>query len=89
MIRKTIEFGNYPQSEVKDESILKELNNKIDALPYFDFNMKKCISNIKYRNKDATIIPISAKTGENIDLVAKYFKETISAWRKNWYAREM
>ncbi|MCR4662026.1 MAG: DUF6273 domain-containing protein [Clostridia bacterium] len=33
MIRKTIEFGNYPQSEVKDESILKELNNKIDALP--------------------------------------------------------
>lgn len=57
--------------------------NKIDALPYFDFNMEKCISNIKYRNKDATIIPISAKTGENIELVAHYFLEKISAWRKN------
>ena len=59
------------------------LINKIDALPYFDFNMKKCISNIKYRNKNATIIPISAKTGENIDLVAKYFKDIVSTWRNN------
>ena len=59
------------------------LINKIDAMPYFDFNMEKCISNIKFRNKNATIIPISAKTGKNIDLVANYFKETISAWRKN------
>ena len=59
------------------------LINKIDALPYFDFNMKKCISNIKYRNKNATIIPISAKTGENIELVAKYFKDIVSNWRNN------
>lgn len=59
------------------------LINKIDALDYFDFNMEKCISNIKNRNKDATIITISAKTGKNIDLVAEYFKNIISAWRKN------
>ena len=57
--------------------------NKIDAMPYFDFDLDKCISNIKYRNKDATIIPVSAKTGENIELVAEYFKKTISAWRNN------
>ncbi len=57
------------------------LINKIDALPYFDFDVEKCIQNIKYRNPNATIIQISAKTGENIDLVCKYFKETISAWR--------
>ena len=57
--------------------------NKIDAMPYFDFDLDKCISNIKYRNKDATIIPVSAKTGENIELVAEYFRKTISAWRNN------
>lgn len=59
------------------------LINKIDALPYFDFNMEKCISNIKYRNKNATIIQISAKTGKNIDLVAKYFKDIVLNWRNN------
>ena len=59
------------------------LINKIDALPYFDFNIEKCISNIKYRNKDATIIQISAKTGKNIELVADFFKDIISNWRKN------
>lgn len=55
--------------------------NKIDAMPYFDFDLEKCISNIKFRNKDATIIPVSAKTGENLELVAEYFRKTISAWR--------
>ena len=47
--------------------------NKIDALPYFDFDLEKCKEYIKMRNKNATIIPISAKTGEGIDLVADYF----------------
>ena len=55
--------------------------NKIDAMTYFDFDLEKCISNIKFRNKDATIIPVSAKTGENLELVAEYFRKTISAWR--------
>ncbi len=51
--------------------------NKIDALKYFNFDLKKCISYIKARNKNATIIPISAKTGEGIDEVAKYFLKKI------------
>ena len=58
------------------------LINKIDALPYFDFDMDKCIENIRRRNKTSTIIPISAKTGENIDKVADYFRKTIAEWRK-------
>lgn len=56
--------------------------NKIDALPYFDFDLEKCKKTIKMRNPNATIIPISAKTGENIDQVAIYFKEKIQNWKE-------
>ena len=58
------------------------LINKIDALPFFDFDMERVVKNIKRRNKNATIINISAKTGENINLVADYFRKTIAEWRK-------
>ena len=57
--------------------------NKIDTLEYFDFNLEKCTERIKRRNKNATIIPISAKTGQGIDEVAKYFKEKIRNWKEN------
>ena len=53
------------------------LINKIDALPYFDFDMDKCVNNIRNRNKNSTIIPISAKTGENMEKVAEYFKKIL------------
>jgi len=43
------------------------LINKIDALPYFNFNTETCIANVKRRNERATVIPVSAKTGENMD----------------------
>ena len=51
--------------------------NKMDAIKYFNFDFEKCKKYIKMRNKDATIIPISAKSGEGIDLVADYFIERI------------
>ncbi len=57
--------------------------NKIDTLEYFDFNLEKCTEWIKRRNKNATIIPISAKTGQGIDQVANYFKEMIKNWKEN------
>ena len=56
--------------------------NKIDALPYFNFDLEKCIERIKYRNKSATVIPISAKTGEGIDQVADYFINKIKSWKE-------
>lgn len=56
--------------------------NKIDVMPYFDFDMDKCIENVKMRNKDAKIIPISAKTGEGIDELTRYLSERIDNWRK-------
>ena len=54
------------------------LINKIDAMPYFTFNMDKCIANIRMRNRNSTIIPISAKTGENMDEVVNYFINVIN-----------
>ena len=44
--------------------------NKIDCLPYFDFNLEKCKENILFRNPKATIIPICAKNSEGIDEIA-------------------
>ena len=57
--------------------------NKIDTLEYFDFNLEKCKEWIKRRNKNATIIPISAKTGQGIDQVAEYFRKAIKNWKEN------
>lgn len=49
------------------------LINKMDTLPYFSFSLEKCTENIRFRNPRAEIIPISAKTGENIGKAAEYF----------------
>ncbi|MCR5374818.1 MAG: hydrogenase nickel incorporation protein HypB [Lachnospiraceae bacterium] len=56
--------------------------NKIDVMPYFDFDMDKCIENVRMRNKNAKIIPISAKTGEGIDELTRYLSEKIDNWRE-------
>lgn len=56
--------------------------NKIDALPYFNFDLKKCKESIYKRNKNATIIPVSAKTGENMEKVRDYFRNIIKDWRE-------
>ena len=57
--------------------------NKIDAIEYFNFDFDKCESWIKKRNPNSTIVPISAKTGQGIDQVAKYFKTKIQNWKEN------
>jgi hydrogenase nickel incorporation protein HypB len=58
------------------------LINKIDVMPYFDFDMEKCRKNILMRNPNAVIIPICAKTGEGVDVFADWLKEQVSEWKK-------
>lgn len=53
------------------------LINKIDVLPYFDFDLNKCEEYILSRNKNAKIIPISAKNNENIDMFAAWLDNEI------------
>ena len=51
--------------------------NKIDVAPYFDFSIDKAKDNILYRNKDAYIIPICAKTGSGCEKIAEYLEKEI------------
>ena len=56
--------------------------NKIDVLPYFDFDMEKVREFARRRNPNIQIFPISAKTGEGVDALAAYLKEKITEWKK-------
>lgn len=57
------------------------LINKIDVLPYFDFDMEKCRKNILMRNPDAKIISICARTGEGIEEWTDWLKEEVRGWQ--------
>ena len=56
--------------------------NKIDVLPYFDFDLDKVTEFARRRNPAIRIFPISAKTGEGVDALAAYLKERITDWKK-------
>ncbi len=43
------------------------LVNKIDVLPYFDFELEKCREYVHRRNPQAKVIPICARTGEGME----------------------
>ena len=55
--------------------------NKIDVMPYFDFDLDKCSEYVHMRNPKAQIIPICAKTGEGVDAVAEWLLEEVYNWK--------
>lgn len=57
------------------------LINKIDVLPYFDFDMELVKSYIHMRNPKAEIFPISAKTGEGMEAWTSWLSGRISEWK--------
>ena len=58
------------------------LINKIDVLPYFDFDMEACKKYIHMRNPKAKIILISAKTGEGIEEWTSWLKKEVKKWQE-------
>ena len=56
--------------------------NKIDVMPYFDFDKEKVIEYAKMRNPKIEIIFISAKTGEGIDELASWILENTRQWQQ-------
>ena len=52
--------------------------SKADALPYFDFDMEKCVKYVRSRNGAAAVIPVSAKTGENMEALENWFIKKLS-----------
>lgn len=57
------------------------LINKIDVMPYFDFDMDRCRTYIRQRNPEAKVIPVCARTGEGIDVWAEWLRNEVRAWR--------
>ena len=55
--------------------------NKIDVMPYFDFDLEKCRQYIRMRNPRAEVIPICAKTGEGIDALAGWIFRELEDWK--------
>ena len=56
--------------------------NKIDVLPYFDFDMEKVTEYARMRNPDIRIFPISAKTGEGVQALADWLAEQTRNWKQ-------
>jgi hydrogenase nickel incorporation protein HypB len=56
--------------------------NKIDVLPYFDFDTEKVVEYARMRNPDIKVIFASARTGEGIDAVADWILESVEEWIK-------
>lgn len=56
------------------------LINKIDVLPYFDFDLEACKKRAKKLNPDITIIPISARTGEGMEEWTKWLLGQVTKW---------
>ncbi|MBP1611218.1 MAG: hydrogenase accessory protein HypB [Acidobacteria bacterium] len=54
------------------------LVNKIDVLPYFDFNLDTFPEIISGLNPSARILPVSAKTGEGMDGWFSWIEETLA-----------
>jgi hydrogenase nickel incorporation protein HypB len=56
--------------------------NKMDVLPYFDFDMDKCKEYIRLRNPRARVIPICAKSGEGVDVFAEWLLQEVKQWKQ-------
>ena len=54
--------------------------NKIDVLPYFDFDTEKVVQYAKMRNPDIHILFVSAKTGEGIPALADWIISNVNKW---------
>lgn len=57
------------------------LINKIDVLPYFDFDMDKVKEYIAMRNPNAKVIPICAKTGEGVEEWTRWLAQEVKNWK--------
>ena len=56
--------------------------SKIDALPYFNFDMDKCIERVRFLNPNIQIFTLSAKTGEGMEAWIEWLKNETENWKK-------
>ena len=58
------------------------LINKIDVLPYFDFNIELCTQRAKKINPNIKIIPICARTGEGMEEWITWLRDSVAKWNE-------
>jgi hydrogenase nickel incorporation protein HypB len=58
------------------------LLNKVDLLPYVDFNLERASNFARSLNKEIEIFPVSAKTGEGLDSWYDWLRQEV-AKKKN------
>jgi hydrogenase nickel incorporation protein HypB len=56
------------------------LINKVDVMPYFDFDMEACKKYVKELNPNIKIIPISSKTGEGMEEWYDWLRDETKKW---------
>ena len=56
--------------------------NKVDVLPYFDFDMDKVVEYAHMRHPGLPIFPICAKTGEGVDAFCDWLRAEVKAWNE-------
>lgn len=54
--------------------------NKIDVLPYFDFDTEKVVQYAKMRNPNIDVLFVSARTGEGMDALADWVVKSVRDW---------
>jgi hydrogenase nickel incorporation protein HypB len=64
----------YPLMFTESEALIL---NKVDLLPYTDFDMDQLQASVKAMNPKIQIFPISAKTGEGVEDLVAWLRERI------------
>ena len=54
--------------------------SKTDTLPWFNFDMEKCIERVRFLNPEIRIFPISAKTGEGMEAWENWLTTETERW---------
>lgn len=59
------------------------LINKIDVLPYFDFDLEACKQRAWKLNPEMKIIELSARTGEGIEEWCSWLRDQVAVWKQS------
>ena len=59
----------YPLIFTKSDALII---TKLDAMPYFDFDIEKCTARAQKLNPGIRVFPVSAKTGEGMDALLSW-----------------
>ena len=60
--------------------------NKIDLLPYVDFDVERAAANAREVNLDITVLRVSARSGEGLDSWYEWLRREWAAAREATFA---